>query len=353
MADEPLGSTAIGDPGATAGRTLVDRLGVRGRLRAHPRFGVAIAAGGGAMALVGSVMIGGDRLAGDGLNAESPNTTPGVLISLAVLAAGYALVARGRRDGLRAGGAAAALLALPALLFFATFDLSDNPPVSIDVILMVSTIGWALAYLAGPSVGRPIFLGAALIGAWAFVLEQVEGLFSAPFFFLSPVPFLVGGYGASGFEGPDATTVGVVCLIFGYGYLVLAGWLDARTLHGFATPFVVAGLFIVNNGFSALSGDLEMAGTGILIAATGCAVAIYFSGFGRRATTWIGGAGVASGVVMVIGDAMEDSDLTAIGLTVLVVGAALIIGADLVSRAMSEPAEFDVPAASGDADPPD
>lgn len=326
-------------PPTPAGAGILDRLGARAGDRPGPRFGVAIATGGAVMAVVGGVVIGGDQLGGDLFDSD-PNKLPGILISLVTLVVGYALVTRADRDPLRAAGATAAALSLPVLLFFLTFDVEDLPPFSLDIILLGSTIGWAVAYLIGPSVGRPVFLGAALLGVWAFVLEQVEGLFSAPFLLFGGGGFLFGGLGRSGFDGPDATTVGIVCLLFGYGYLVAAGMLDARRLHGLATPFVVAGLFIVNNGYQALSEDLEPAGTGILIAATGLAIAVYFSRFDRRATTWLGGAGVALGVALVIGDVMEDGDPTSVGTVALIVGAVIVAAAELISRAMSEPQEF-------------
>lgn len=316
-----------------------DRLGLRGTSRAAPRFGVAVGAAGAALAVVGGIVVGGDRLVQGGSDG-SPDAVPGTLMTLVLVAGGYALLAVARRDAPRAAGATASMLALPALLFFLTFDTGHAPPFSVDAILLVPTLLWGLAYVVGPSTGRPVYLGAALIGVWLFVIEQVESVFSAPFFFLSPIgsPFFAGG---SFDRAPDPTTVGVLSFLFGAGYLVVAGMLDNRGLRGAATPFVFVGIVAIANGLGGMADDLEVAGVGVLTAATGVALALYFPVVARRGATWIGGFGVALGAALVIGDVLEDSTATTIGFTGLVVGAVVVILADLVSGALREAPELE------------
>lgn len=337
MTPEPTEASEPLAPASPGPRPLLERIGARARDRAPARFGVALAAAGAAIAVVGGAFVGGDQLAPDDFDG-SPETLPGTLIMLLLVVGGFALLALATRDPLRAAGATAGAVAIPVLLFFLTFDVNDFPPFSVDAILLVSSLLWGLAYLVGPSTGRPFFLGAALVGAWMFLLEQVESVLTAPFLTFTPAPF-VGGF--RGFDQPDLTTLGILSLAFGYGYLVVAALLDGRGLRGLATPFVVAGLIVVNNGFGFLAEDLEPAGVGVLLVGTGLGLAVYFSGSGRRGTTWIGAASVATGVALIIGDVMEDSDFSSIGVTALVVGALVVAVAEMLSRAMNEPGEFD------------
>lgn len=328
-----------------------------------PRMGVALAAGGAVLAVIGGLVLGFDGLAAVGFD-ERPDEIPGLVVTALLVAVGYALAVRARHEPLAAAGATAAALAVPFVVLFATFDVSDSPPFSIDALLLVSTAVWLLSYLLGRTAGRPVFLAAALVGTWLFVLEQVESVFSTPFllfgglgaplgggFGSGPSPFGGGpggggpggggSFGGAPFDAPDPTTVGILSVLFGLGYLLAAGALDRRGLHGIATPAVVVGLVALANGFSALGGDLEAGGTGVLLVPTGTALAVLGASSGRRATTWIGGTAAALGALLVVGDLMEQESATAVGTALMVAGALLVAGAAGLASAAREPGELE------------
>lgn len=319
-------------------------------------MGVALAAGGSVLAVIGGLVLGFDGLAAVGFD-ERPDEIPGLVVTSLLVAVGYALVTWARHEPLAAAGATAAALAVPFVVLFATFDAGDSPPFSIDALLLVSTAVWLLSYLLGRTAGRPVFLAAALVGTWMFVLEQVESVFSAPFLVFGGLGApLGGGFGSAPFGGgpgdggsfggapldaPDPTAVGILSVLFGLGYLLAAAALDRRGLHGIATPAVVVGLVALANGFSALGGDLEAGGTGVLLVPTGTAVAVLGASSGRRATTWIGGTGAALGALLVVVDLMEQESASAIGIALMAAGALLVAGAAGLASAAREPGELE------------
>ena len=58
-------------------------------------------------------------------------------------------------------------------------------------------------------------------------------------------------------DGPSASTIGWLSVLFGAGYLALSRLFDKRHLAGAATPFVVAGHIALITGISALADDLR------------------------------------------------------------------------------------------------
>lgn len=109
------------------------------------------------------------------------------------------------------------------------------------------------AYLVGDGRGRPAFLGAAAIGLWASVLQLTEHLLDLPFTLAQLIPSMFLGFDSSSFEStgssldsgsfttdtsggilseanvpsalrhlPDPTTIGVLSLLIGLGYLLPA-----------------------------------------------------------------------------------------------------------------------------------
>ena len=115
------------------------------------------------------------------------------------MAAGFFVLAGAERGPLATAGSVAAALGVPPLLFFLTVDTNELPPYSTEAILFVSTIAWLVTYAVGPGRGRPLFLGAGLIGLWASLLQLTEEVFDAP--------YLVSGFfvGLSGVRGDSGT----------------------------------------------------------------------------------------------------------------------------------------------------
>lgn len=343
--------------------SLLDSIGPRALRRAEPRASIAIAAAGCALAVLGVLVVSGDTGTPDDFGEF--NKAPGIVLSAVVVGAGYFTLARAGRGAVATGGAVAAALGVPALLFFLTVDVDSFPPYSTEAILYVSTLTWLATFLLGPGRGRPFFLGAGLIGAWASLLQLAEGLFDAPFdafnaFAATSVQvddtfveggFVGGGSGGPFFDAPDPTTMGLLSLGLGIAYLLLSRRLDRRGYHGTATPCTVAAIPALVISVAFLAGELEAAGSGLLLVAIGVGLAYSGGGTQRRATTWLGGAATAVGLAIFLGDMTDDATIG--GMLFLAAGIALVLAAQALAAAIDEPDEMDptplapTPAAAG------
>jgi hypothetical protein len=325
---EPLGEVPA--------TSFLDSLGARSRRRAEPRPSIAIAGAGCALAVLGVLIVAGDTGTTDG----DFNRVPGILLSALVVAAGYVTLTATRQGPVATAGAAAAALGVPPLMFFLTFDEGSSPPYSTEGILIVSTLVWLATYAIGPGRGRPFFLGAGLVGAWLSVLQLTENVFDAPFVFVGVTASSDGGFDGPTIDVPDPTTIALLSLAFGLGYLVLCRWLDRRGHHGTATPFALATLPTLFVGVVAMADDLEQAGTGLLALLVGAALAYHGATVGRRATAWVGGGATALGAAVFLGDMTDDA--TVGGMLFLAAGIALVAAAHAVAAALNEPDEMAV-----------
>ena len=350
--------------GAAPTSSFLDSLGARARRRAEPRLTIALAGAGCALAVIGVLVLAADAGSSGG---DSFNQHPGVALSALVVAAGIITMQQVRQGPLATAGAVATVLGIPPLLAFATFDENSFPPVSIQPILVISTLAWLGSYLVGPGRGRPIFLGAALFGLWASALEIIEGSYSATFAFLPfgffPFAFfgtlqdtstsfessgefseydsgvnVVGDSGLGFPNQPNLTTIALLSIGFGVAYLVLSRRLDRTGHHGVALPFAVAGILPLLQGVVALGPELEVAGTALLTAAVGAGLAAHGSTTGRRATTWIGAVVTVVGIGVFIGDLTDD--VSTVGPLFALVGLGLVVGAHLLAQAIDEPDEM-------------
>lgn len=324
-------------PAAAGG--VLDRLGARAARRADPRVSIALAAAGCALVVVGVLVISGDGLgAGSG---DDGSRLPGVLLSTGVVAGGLFLLARGRTGPLAAAGTVATALGVPALLFFLTFDDDSLPPYSTEAILYLSTLAWAAAYGFGPGRSRPFFLGAACLGLWLSVLQAVEEVFTFPFgivsFFLG-VSIDEDVTGPFAPDVPDPMTIGGISLALGATFLLVARWCDRHGYAGTATPLTVAALVTLPVGVGFLADEFHGVGAGLVGVVIGFYVAAHGASVGRRATTWLGAAGVAWSVVAIVTDLVDDA--TPGGFVLMLVGAGVIVAAEALRRATNEPDEL-------------
>jgi hypothetical protein len=347
--------------------------GPEGRLRAwarrrpEPRLWVTLAGAGCILAVGGLQLIAGDAQApedrGDGTNI------PGILLSLLVVAAGFVLMHFFREQPASAAGVAAVVLGTPSLLFFLTFDENSfELPFSAEAVLGGSALLWLIAYVVGPGSGRPLLLGGALLFGWLFVIQVTEDPlangFGTPAIFEDD-PFVnedasaddefsdefpddefsdelgndeltVGGATFQSDGGADPTTIGIISVLFGGGFLVGARLLDRRRLYGVATPLVAVGHVALPTGILFLSDDLNAGGTGLAFVLAGGLV-IWSGALGaRRATTIIGAIELIIGVVVVLSDVMEEASPTSVGSALFVIGAALVLGSQLLHRQTRE-----------------
>ena len=322
---------------------FLGRLGAWATRRAEPRLWISLAGAGCALAVVGVVIISGDAQVGEDGFSDGTRL-PGIIMCLVVAVAGYVLLHWFAESPAATAGVTAIALAVPPFFYFLTFDADSAPPWSAEGILALSALVWLVSYLVGPAQGRPLLVGAGLVAAVLLAFQLVEEPFSAGFdeTFFDEAPFapdeplpgdepFPGDEGVSSESGePDATTLGIISLVFGVAYLVCARLLDRRGFAGTATPFVVASLAAIAAGIALLGDDLEAAGAGAAAVVAGLVVAWFGARSGRRGSTVIGAAGVALGIVLIIADAMEESSPTRIGIALLIVGAAVALGAQIM-----------------------
>jgi hypothetical protein len=339
-------STAVGTVGLTG---LLRRLGERVVRRPEPRFGVALAGVGMMMILVGAVVWGGDA-AGGGGEGDS-NQIVGVLLSLAVIAAGYLLLVRFRHGPLATAGVVAAALGVPLLMGFATFDSGFDAaesdvvfslPFSVDAIVLLSLAAWLASYAWVPvASGRIFFVALSAFTLWLYLLEKVEEgaagyVVSLPF---SAITFSF----VSEFDGerqlPDLGNIGGMSLTVGVVYYLLAIVADRQRHRGLATPFLAAGFVATVVGLIHVADDFEAVGTGLLLIVIGSVLAVYGATQGRRFTTWTWAAGIGLGVLVILTDVFDDS-AAAYGVAAMILGAGVVFVAHLVAEQFTEPDEM-------------
>ncbi|MGH9135945.1 MAG: hypothetical protein ACRD0G_02725 [Acidimicrobiales bacterium] len=308
--------------------------------RAEPRLLITVAAAGCAMVVAGSLLIGGDGLGTEGLGGGGGSQLPGLVLSAAIVAAGYWLLARYREGPLATAGSVAVATGVPLVMFFLTFDEDGFPPYSTEGILIVSTLAWLGTWFVGPARARPVFLGLGLGGAWLFVLQITEQALDLPFLAVEAFSSAFEDGGGTAPDFPDPTTLGLLSLLFGVGYLALArGW-DGRGQAGAATPATAVGLLALASAVAFLSDDLQEAGTGILLLILGCLLAWHGADVGRRFTTWAGGGAIALGVSLVVGEMTDDPTIG--GLLLAVLGGAVVLAANALRTTFPEPDEVAV-----------
>jgi hypothetical protein len=302
---------------------------------------VTLAAAGVALAVIGALIISFDQFAntssffddGSG-NGVSTDKTPGILICLVVVLLGYGVAAQGRTGPLGAAGVLATLIGLPALLEFIFIDVNNgSDPFNLSGVLGIATAAFVLAYLLGPTRGHPAYLGAAALALWLFVLDQVQSLVAAP---VQEISVQISGDPTA---GPNLTGLGIASLVIGIGYLVTTAYLDRKNLSGAATAFLPAGIAALAVGFDLLASKLEQAGTGILVVIAGIGLIALGVSAERRFSSWLGGLWVLGGVVTVLADVVHDA--VPAGITLIIVGVVVVVGAYFATAGLREPLETD------------
>ena len=122
-------------------------------------------------------------------------------------------------------------------------------------ILILATLGWAVAYLVGPTRGRLFVLGAALVGLWgsvAIVVSDPErflaGLFPINVLYL-PFLLLFSGFGFQDeYDRPSFVGLAVTSLLIAAAYLLVSRHLDRTGRRGAGTAFVAVGIGVLAQG---------------------------------------------------------------------------------------------------------
>jgi hypothetical protein len=350
----PASGPGYPPPPAPRGPGLWGRLGERAVRRPEPRLGVSLAGAGIALAVLGVLVWGGDYLTSGGGGAGgggdgSSRRLLGVVLSLAVVVAGYALAIRARRGPLAAAGVAASALGVPVLMGFLTFDTTHSgsgPPFALDALVLVSVLVWLISYLVVPGTrGHAFYVGLATVAIWIYLLDKAEphlfGNAFVGFIYLFAPQDLFGGSGA----GPDWTTVSVLCLVFGLGYYAAVFVLDHTGRPGPGAALAVAGFLATASGASAAAVNLPAVGLGVLLIVLGLILAYFASRSARRFTTWAWSAGVALGVSVIIGK-LADQNSAAAGVALILCGAVVVLAGHVLTSALHEPDDI-IPTARG------
>ena len=289
------------------------------------------------------------------------------------MALGYFVLSAVRRGPLATAGTVAAALGVPAFMFFVTFDENGLPPYNTEAILIVSTVVWLGTYSVGPAKGRPFFLGSGLIGCGSpcsssprtssnprssgaafFGAFYVEDAFESSGTAIDPETGEIidtGDLGPTGidepaFDTPDPVTIGLLSLAL--GRRLPARRPRARparpprhrhAVHVRGDP--VPG----GRASSASPTTSRRPGSGLLLAVIGLALAYNGATIWRRATTWIGGAAMALGLALFLGDMAGDSATTG-GMLFIAGGIAMVFLGHLLASALDEPDELAVTTAT-------
>jgi hypothetical protein len=327
----------------------------RWRRRPTVRLGTSLGAAGALVAVVGSWLVAGDSFGSTGFG-EEPSTALGTITGLALVATGWGAISMRRTGAVAAAGAVALVLGWPTFTFFVTYDSLSGP--SIDAMLLVPALALTLAYLVGTGRGHPSTLGVALVLGWLFVVDKVGSLsnMGSAFFVVDPFasdpfapdpfasdpfasdPFASDPFGPSSFSAPDPTTIGLVSLLIGLGYLAAATLFDRQDRRGLATPFVPASILATVVGVLALGQDLGDVGLAMALIALGAGYQWFGSRRDRRASAWVGIAVLVWGVGLLIGELVEGA--RAGGVLAFLVGLGLVAAAHAVEQQQDEPSEL-------------
>ncbi|MDQ1520192.1 MAG: hypothetical protein QOI55_1265 [Actinomycetota bacterium] len=357
------------DTTASAPPTIgANRSGWRAERRGTPWFGHAIAAGGGALVAIGVVAIGGDVYP----NGSDDPGWIGALLCLALIV--VAAVALPRvPSAVRSACVAAIAIAVPGGVGFIFFPgvngLGDVRP-----FFAVTIVLWLLAFVLGPTRGRTLFFGLALLLAFSWALTEVADVGSAPFFvppfassFSSSLDSSSGSgttqFGDSTAPSPFVTEtskpnwgeMGGVAGGFAAVYLLGVVLLDARGRRGIATAAVLPGvvalvLAVVFLGTEAKS----VVVAGLLSVTAGLFCGSVGAQSHRRFTVWTGAFLATVGALLLTGkiadaatnDSNGDNAATIFGLCTIAFGAVMVGVALLVGRVLREPPTGDDEVAS-------
>jgi hypothetical protein len=337
---------SLGGPTPPDRPTLLERLGGRAWRRPEPRLTVVLAGVGAALVLAGAAIwafpyyvagldFGFDE---DGFGGHGSNSRRflGVVLFLGITIAGYLAAFVSRRGAVASAGAVAAAFGVPLTLAFLTLDglgggLFLGGAVNLDVVFVISILVWLIDYTLVPGLrGRALFLTAAAVALYSYVGTKV-----------ADGNVLSGGVSVFGLVGggrPDASATTGIGLIFGLAYYAIAAALDRQRRHGIAVAFVIAGFIATASGLIAGAEDMGRAGTGVLLMLLGLVLCAYGASAGRRFTAWAWGAAFALGAGLVVQRVFSNS-YTGTGITLAVVGIAVVAGAHLLGRDGDDGAE--------------
>jgi hypothetical protein len=331
-------------PAGTSNR-LIERFAGRLVARPVPRLGVSLAGVGVGLAILGVLVWsityiaeGSSALFGGGGSPGGSRHYLGAIISLVVVAVGYALAIIARRGPLATAGVTASALGVPVCVEFLTLDLGGGSTqlVNFDATVWISVAAWLVSYLfVRGTRGHSVYLGFVALVVWDYIVDKVAPipLTQAVQSRLPTAGSVLNGLG----PGFDLTTLGAVSLVIGAVYYAIALGLDRSGRAGAATPIALVAFLAVVLGIAALTPDLDQAGTGVVVLIAGLVLGAYGARFGRRFTTWAWAAGAALGAALLVAKAVSNTGGADLGVALICAGAAFVAGGALLAKAFGEP----------------
>lgn len=306
--------------------------------RPEPRFTVAVAGAGTALALFGVFLWAGTYY-GQGLVGSVDGNTnrnllgAGLFALLAVV--GYVLAIGQRRGSLATAGVLAAGVGVPLTIAFLTLDATSSSAVNFDAVFWVSVVIWVVSYAVVPGVrGHTFFVFLIAAGLFEYAIAKNTDQLSA------------GVVTGTGPQLSGTGTLAAIGLVFGLGYYLIAFLLDRTGRHGPATGLVYPAFVATGSGIIAWGRDIHLVGVGILTIVIGLLVCWYGGRYGRRVTCFAAAAAVTLGLGLLVYEATPDDGIEA-GVSFVVIGIAVVVIAALLSRAFGEPHDLDAEAVTG------
>lgn len=321
-------STATGTaPTPASGRvvrfdraTLVAELS---RPRPQPSTSDALIAAGGALGVLGLIVLAVDVLLSSSGDGRAEIGTVGVLL----IAGSYALAITGPRR-LRPAALAGAIVG-PFMFVAAVFGDSLDGRFEVFLFGAVLAAGW-LAMFFGPGfTGAPVLMAGALLGGWLAVVS----LLADPF---TPDPYYADPWATTGPVTDPVTVVnaaGIVTLFCAVGAVLAAGMFDSKGMHVLATPFLAVGVIQGVVGLASASTDASGEASALLAVVVG-ALFLTVGALGqRRGSLWFGVFLVAGGLLGFVGNTVDDP--AAAGIVLLVVAAGLVLAGPALQRRLA------------------
>jgi hypothetical protein len=344
---QPPGGLPPAPPSGGGSGRFDDAFRARLARRPEPRFTVALAGAGAALALFGVLLWGFtyyiegvfgsfDGSGGFGGGDTNRNLLGAGLAALLVVI-GYGMAIAQRRGPLATAGVVLAGIGVPMAIGFVTLDATSSSGTNADAVFWVSVVIWVVTYLFVPGAkGHTFFVFLIAYGLFNYVLAKNSNSVSTA--------VVLGG----GPHFPSSGTVAAIGLVLGLGYYAIAFALDRSGRHGPATGLVFPAFGATAVGIIAWSPDIHQAGSGVLAILVGLAVCWYGGRYGRRVTCFAAAGGIAGGVGLIIADAVgTDNSGTAAGVSFLLTGIAVVVIAAVLGRSLDEPHDLDAEAVSG------
>jgi hypothetical protein len=264
---------------------LVAELLVTGRDRPMLSPSGALCAGAGALVALAAFVAAFDG-SGDFKQAIA------VTLEVLVIAVAYVVVFRYPKP-FASSAIAAASIAVPFLFGSLLEDRLDDG--KLTAFALLTTGAWAAMFFLPGMRGRPWLQGLALYGVVVTMMIVTTGT-SSPFVDADEV-------------GIDLVTEpSALALFLGAGYLVIGAVLDRQARRGVATPFVAVGILAAVTGAVGVALDLSDLGGIFLFGAVGVTVFVVGAIGDRRASTWLGVAGITLAGIALVAQIVDDDN---------------------------------------------